>query len=78
MAKTTALGWGSEGTNALEGVPSPGISYKKSSDSSEKSDDEAKSDLSPAPTTVRRSRRGRTESGSADSTAGAGTGEDEK
>ena len=69
MAKTTALGWGAKGTNALEGVEtSPGKVGSESSDSKKKSSPKSETE-SPqlAPRTEPLSRPARKASSSAGS-----------
>lgn len=59
MPKTTALGWGSKGTNALEGVPSPGISSSKLSKKPESAEPKKPAARrKPAPTAEPRLRKG--------------------
>lgn len=79
MPKTTALGWGAKGTNALEGVPSPGISSSKSSKKAESvGRKRPASRRKPAPTTEPRLRKGPQGSSFVRSTDGPGKGEAEK
>ena len=78
MAKVTAIGWGSEGTNALEPDYFEKQAEKWAGNNSTPSSvkpvsgpEKSSKDPSPAPTTARRSKRARKVSSTAASTVGS-------